>query len=396
MAYERNGMKKFSMSAKTSFGFEDLLSEEMKNIGATDIKKGTRVVFFTGTTETLYRANLMSRVALRILVPIATFPAGSEQQLYDGIKKIDWDKYLTAEDTLAVDAVTVKSKLTHSLYVSLKTKDAIVDQIRERSGKRPDVDLRFPTIRVNVHLSDNIANISLDSSGSSLHKRGYRSEQGEAPLNETLAAGMVMLSGWDRKSPFTDLMCGSGTIVIEAAMMAKNIAPGILRNEFGFERWKDFDAQLWDSVVDAAKSAEIESPEIKITGIDRSHQATENAIDNAKSAGVEKMISFHTMPFEHYTPAESRQMIVSNPPYGGRITDEDLFALYKNIGDQLKKKYQGSTAWILTANQEAAKNIGLHASRKIQLYNGALECRFLKFELYSGSRKASKMQTESV
>lgn len=389
-------MKKFSMSAKTSFGFEDLLSEEMKNIGATDIKKGTRVVFFTGTTETLYRANLMSRVALRILVPIATFPAGSEQQLYDGIKKIDWDKYLTAEDTLAVDAVTVKSKLTHSLYVSLKTKDAIVDQIRERSGKRPDVDLRFPTIRVNVHLSDNIANISLDSSGSSLHKRGYRSEQGEAPLNETLAAGMVMLSGWDRKSPFTDLMCGSGTIVIEAAMMAKNIAPGILRNEFGFERWKDFDAQLWDSVVDAAKSAEIESPEIKITGIDRSHQATENAIDNAKSAGVEKMISFHTMPFEHYTPAESRQMIVSNPPYGGRITDEDLFALYKNIGDQLKKKYQGSTAWILTANQEAAKNIGLHASRKIQLYNGALECRFLKFELYSGSRKASKMQTESV
>ncbi len=387
-------MKKISLIAKTSFGFEDIMSAELTALGAEDIKKGTRAVFFTGTDETMYKANLNSRVALRILKPLGSFPAGNEIQLYDGIKKMDWSQYMTPDDTLAIDAVTVKSNLTHSLYVSLKAKDAIVDQIREKTGKRPDVDLRFPTVRINVHLSDNIASVSLDSSGSSLHRRGYRSEQVEAPLNETLAAGMVLLSGWDKNSPFTDLMCGSGTILIEAALMAMNIAPGIFRSEFGFQRWNDFDASLWDSVLDEAKSAQKPPPEFEITGIDRSHQAINSAMENAKAAGVQDVINFHTMPFEHYTPTISKQTIVSNPPYGGRITDDDLFVLYKNIGDQLKKKYQGSTAWILTANQDAAKNIGLHASRKIQLFNGALECRFLKFDLYEGSRKASKMHSE--
>ncbi len=383
-------MKKFQMIAKTSFGFEDLLMEELRGFNAEDIRKGTRAVFFSGTMETMYRANLHSRVALRILKPIRSFPAQNEQQLYDEIKKIDWSEFMSPTDSLAVDAVTVKSNLTHSLYISLKTKDAIVDQFRDRTGTRPDVDLRFPKVRINVHLSENIASVSLDSSGDSLHKRGYRSQQGEAPMNETLAAGMILLSGWDRASDLTDIMCGSGTLLIEAALIARNIAPGIFRNEFGFERWIDFDAELWNTLLGQAKQGEKKNVDFSITGIDRSRQAIENAKANAKQAGVMDDIVFHEMSFEHYSPSEPKQTIITNPPYGGRITDDDLFDLYKSIGDQLKKKYQGSTAWILTANRDAAKHIGLHASRKIQLYNGALECRLLKFELYGGSRKASK------
>ena len=383
-------MKKFPMIAKTSFGFEDILIEELKTYDASDIRKATRAVFFSGTLETMYTINLNSRISLRILKPIRTFPAANEQQLYDEVKKIDWSEFLSADDTLAVDAVTVKSNLTHSLYISLKTKDAIVDQFRDKTGKRPNVDLRFPKVRINVHLSDNIASVALDSSGDSLHKRGYRVQQGEAPLNETLAAGMVLLSGWDRNSPLSDIMCGSGTILIEAAMIARNIAPGSFRNEFGFERWIDFDAPLWESVKQKAKSIEKAELDFQITGIDRSHQVISHARENANAAGVANEITFHEMPFEHYTPTETAQTIVTNPPYGGRLTDTDLFDLYKNIGDQLKKKYQGSVAWVLTANRDAAKYIGLHASRKIQLYNGALECRFLKFELYSGSKKTSK------
>lgn len=383
-------MKNFPMIAKTSFGFEDLLIDELKSYGADDIRKGTRAVFFSGTLETMYTVNLKSRISLRVLKPVRSFPASNEQQLYDEIKKIDWSEFLSADDTLAVDAVTVKSNLTHSLYIALKTKDAIVDQFRDRTGKRPDVDLRFPKVRINIHLSDNIASVALDSSGDSLHKRGYRVQAGEAPLNETLAAGMILLSGWNGNTPFTDIMCGSGTILIEAAMIARNIAPGSVRNEFGFERWIDFDAPLWESVKEKAKSFEKSNLDFPLIGIDRSHQVISHARENAKAAGVLNDITFHEMTFEHYTPTVPAQLIITNPPYGGRLTDTDLFDLYKNIGDQLKKKYQGSTAWVLTANRDAAKYIGLHTSRKIQLYNGALECRFLKFELYSGSKKTSK------
>jgi putative N6-adenine-specific DNA methylase len=373
--------------AKTSFGFEQLLAEELISLGAKNIKTGHRAVHFDGDQETMYRANLFSRLSLRILKPLATFPAANEQQLYDGVKNIRWDKYLSADDTIAVDGVTVKSNLTHSLYIALKTKDAIVDQFREKTGKRPNVDLDFPTVRINIHLSSDIANVSLDSSGESLHKRGYRQETGDAPLNETLAAGMVMLTGWDGKSPLIDFMCGSGTILIEAAMIARNIAPGIFRKEFGFERWRDFDAGLWKQLVEEAKNNELEKLPFRITGVDRSLQVIRMAKSNASEAGLSNDIDFIGMPFEDYTPSETAQTIVVNPPYGGRITDEDLFSLYTNIGDQLKKKYSGSNAWILTANRDAAKHIGLHPSRKIPLFNGALECRFLKYEMYRGTKK---------
>ena len=380
-------MNQFKLLAKTTFGFEDLLADELKSFGATNIEKVTRAVTFDGDLEIMYKANLWSRVSLRILKPVKTFPAGSEQELYDEVKKIDWSEYLTVDETLAIDGVVSNSVLNHSLYVALKTKDAIVDQFREKFGKRPSVDTAHPKVRINVHISKDVANISLDSSGDSLHKRGYRSQTGEAPINETLAAGMVLLSGWDRKSPLIDFMCGSGTILIEAALMAKNIAPGIFRNEFGFERWNDFDNELWEKIRDEAKAGELKQIDFPITGIEKSAQTLKIAKENANNARMADSIRFHAMPFEEYTPDVDHGTVIINPPYGGRITDTDLFELYKTIGDRLKKKYKGFTAWLLTANKEAAKNIGLKPSRKIELYNGSLECRFLKFELYEGSKK---------
>ncbi len=384
-------MDKFKILAKTTFGFEDLLSEELKSFGATNIEKLTRAVTCDGDLEILYKANLWSRVSLRILKPVKTFPAGSEKELYDEVKKIDWSEYLTVDETLAVDGVVSNSVLNHSLYVALKTKDAVVDQFREKFGKRPSVDTKHPKVRINVHISKDVANISLDSSGDSLHKRGYRSQTGEAPINETLAAGMVLTSGWDRKTPLIDFMCGSGTILIEAALMAKNIAPGIFRNEFGFERWNDFDSELWERIRDEAKSGELTKIDFPLTGIEKSAQTLKVAKENVGNARMADTIDLHAMTFEDYNPDVTNGTVIINPPYGGRITDDDLFSLYKAIGDQLKKKYKGFTAWVLTANREAAKNIGLKPSRKIELYNGSLECRFLKFDLYEGSKKGKYM-----
>ena len=380
------------MLAKTTFGFEDILAQELESMGATNILKVTRAVTFDGDDELMYKANLWSRVALRILKPIKSFPAGSEQELYDEVKKIDWSEYMGVDDTLAIDGVVSNSVLNHSLYVALKTKDAIVDQFRDKLGKRPSVDTAHPTVRINVHISKDVGSISLDSSGESLHKRGYRGQTGEAPINETLAAGMVMLSGWDKKSPLIDFMCGSGTILIEAALMAKNIAPGIFRNEFGFERWSNFNNEIWEKIREEAKAGELNKIDFPLIGIEKSHQTLKTAKDNAGNARLADYIRFHAMPFEDYTPDVNSGTVIINPPYGGRITDDDLFLLYKNIGDQLKKKYKGFTAWLLTANKEAAKNIGLKPSRKIELYNGSLECRFLKYELYEGSKKGKYIE----
>ena len=380
-------MEKFKLIAKTTFGFEDLLAEELESFGATNILKVTRAVTCDGDNEVMYKANLLSRVALRILKPIRSFPAGSEQELYDEVRKIAWDEFLGTDETLAVDGVISNSTMTHSLYIALKTKDAIVDQFRDKKGSRPSVDTAHPKIRINIHISKDVATISLDSSGNSLHKRGYRNQTGEAPINETLAAGMVMLSGWDRKSPLVDFMCGSGTILIEAALMAKNIAPGIFRNEFGFERWNDFNSDLWEKIRDEAKSVELEKLDFPITGIEKSSITMKMAKENVSNARLADNIKLQAMSFDDYVPDVNNGTIIINPPYGGRITDDDLFLLYKTIGDQLKKKYKGYSAWVLTANKEAAKNIGLKPSRKIELYNGSLECRFLNYKMYEGSKK---------
>jgi len=377
----------FPLIAKTSFGFEDLLVEELNLMGARNIQKATRAVLFDGDTELMYRVNLWSRVALRVLKPIGSFPAADEQQLYEGIKKIEWNKYMEPDDTLAIDAVVNKSNLTHSLYVAQKTKDGIVDQFRNRMGQRPNVDLRKPTLRVHVHLSEDVASISLDSSGESLHKRGYRQQQGDAPLNEVLAAGMVLLSNWDAKSPLVDLMCGSGTILIEASLIARNIAPGIFRTEFGFERWKDFDEEVWEKQRADALAGQLASLPFRITGIERDHEVIEAARENIRVAGLSADIDLHCMSFQGYTPDVLPSTIISNPPYGMRITTEDLFQMYTDLGASFKKVFPGVTAWVLTANKEASHKIGLKPSRKIPLFNGAIECRFMKFEMYAGSRK---------
>lgn len=380
---------------KTSFGLEDVLLEELQALGAVNPEKGIRVVTVEGDHQLMYKINLHSRVALRVLMPLKKMIVRNEQQLYDEIKKIDWSKYMSVGDTLAVDAVVNKSVMTHSLYVALKTKDAIVDQFREKEGKRPNVDLERPTIRIHLHINGEEAEVSLDSSGDSLHKRGYRMQAGEAPINEALAAGLILLSGWDRQSPFLDFMCGSGTIVIEAAMMAMNIAPGIFRDEFGFERWKDFDAASWSALrkeAAAGKRTEISFP---ITGVDHSAMMINTAKENARAAGLSKYISFEQMSFEKYTPGIEPGTIIINPPYGGRITTNDLLQLYKNVGDQFKKKYAGWKAFVFTANMEAGKNIGLKPSRKIPLFNGKLECRLLKFDMYSGSKREKKPEEKA-
>ncbi len=382
----------YALIAKTSFGFEDILVEELKNLGAAKIEKLTRAVAFEGNQELMYKVNLWSRVALRVLKPIKKFKAAGETQLYNEIKKIDWSQFMSNEDTLAVDAVVNNSTLTHSLYVALKSKDAIVDQFRDNTGKRPNVDLDKPTLRIHVHIYEDEAEVSLDSSGESLHIRGYREQHGEAPLNESLAAGMVLLSSWDKQSPFTDLMCGSGTIVIEAAMLARNIPPSINRKDFAFQRWADYDSTLWNKILDEAKAGIKDRVDFPITGIDKSYHVLDIARENAKIAGVFDDIDFRSQPFEDYTPASEPGTIVTNPPYGARITDNqnDLFLLYEKIGASLKHRFPGWIAWIFTANREAANHIGLKPSRRIPLYNGPLECRLLKYEMYKGTKRIQK------
>ena len=372
---------------KTSFGLEDVLIEELKTMGATAIEKGVRVVTLEGDKRLMYSINLHSRVALRVLMPIKKIRAANEQELYDEIKKIDWNQYMSVDDTLAVDAVVNKSAMTHSLYVALKTKDAVVDQFRDKTGMRPSVDLEKPSLRIHVHINGIEGEVSLDSSGDSLHKRGYRMQTGDAPINEALAAGLIMLSGWNKESPFLDFMCGSGTLVIEAAWMAMNIAPGILRKDFGFHRWLDYDATLWKDIKEEAKSKQRKEIAFPITGVDHTFAMIRNAKENAAAAGVIDYVSFQQMSFESFTPGIEKGTLLINPPYGGRITSGDLLQLYKQIGDQFKKKYAGWNAFVFTANMEAGKNIGLKPSRKIPLFNGKLECRLLKFEMYEGSRK---------
>lgn len=383
---------KFNLTAKTLFGLEEVLAEELRNLGAEEVETGNRAVYFKGDNKVMYEANLWCRTALKILKPIKTFVVNNEEELYKEIKKIKWDTYMSVEDTLAVDAVVGSSNLDHSLYAALKTKDAVVDQFRDKYGERPSVDTKHPTLRINVHIYKENCTVSLDSSGDSLHKRGYREMMGEASLSEVLAAGLILLSGWDKKSNFVDFMCGSATLLIEAALIAKNIAPGSFKKEFGFERWRDFDANLWKNICDEAEKKRSKEFNFSITGVDMSSRSIRLAKENIENAKLSKYIRVETIPFQEFTPPKGGGTVVINPPYGERITVEDINALYKKVGDELKHKYEGYSAWILTSNMEAAKFIGLKPSRKILIFNGQLECKFLKFEIYKGSKKAKKME----
>jgi len=376
----------FQLVAKTLVGLEEILAGEIARAGGANIKALNRAVSFEGDLECIYRANYSCRTALRVLKVIGIYRAGNEHELYQRILGVDWSQYINSEQTLAVDAYVNNSRITNSHYASLKVKDAIVDQFRRNTGNRPSIDLENPDLRVNIHLTGDQCTISIDSSGESLHKRGYRQWQGEAPISETLAAGMIMLTGWNGETRFHDPMCGSGTLLIEAAMIARNIPPGFYRPSFGFMKWRDFDRQLWEKIK-SEYDREIKTESPPITGADSNQRTLSIADRNLTEARLEKFVTLSKLALEESTPEESGGIIVTNPPYGERMEQDDLNGFYKMIGDMLKKNYTGWDAWLITSDYEALKSVGLRTSRKIKLYNGPLECRFVKYEMYTGSRK---------
>ncbi len=378
------------MVAKTLFGMEELLAQELRQLGASSIEVGIRNVSFEGDLGFMYKANLCCRTAIKILKPITAFNIFTEEDLYKKIYEMPWENYMDVKGTLAVNATVFSEVFTHSQYISLKTKDAIVDRFRDREGVRPDVDLDHPTLRINVHIDRNICTVSLDSSGESLHKRGYKVESTLAPINEVLAAGIIMLSGWNGQCNFLDPMCGGGTMLTEAAMIACNIPPNLNREEFGFETWPDFDVDLYEKIEEAALKKVRDFPH-KIYGFDLDPVAIKKAKENIKSANLSDFIEVKQQDFFVSEKESDKPLyIVFNPPYDERISLSDVENFYSSIGNTLKRGYPGTQAWMITSNMEALKFVGLHPSKKIKLFNGKLEAKLVRYEMYEGSRKASK------
>ncbi|MBN2613275.1 MAG: RNA methyltransferase [Bacteroidales bacterium] len=378
-------MDKFSMVAKTFKGLEGVLAEELTGIGAEEVIILNRAVSFTGDKEMMYRANFRLRTALRILRPVINAKVKNEVQLYNAVKSIQWKDYLENRDTIAIDSVVVSEYFGNSMFVSQKVKDAIVDQLRDNTGRRPSVNTENPTLKINVHLAHDDLTVSLDSSGDSLHKRGYRVSQGLAPLSEVLAAGMIMLTGWKGNTNFVDPMCGSGTLLIEAAMIAFDIPPGVFRKSFGFERWPDFDNELYEKVTE--ETEEKKNIDITIAGADISRRSIESAGRNILNAMLGKKISISLKPIDDFIPPASGGLAVINPPYGERMKLHELNSLYTRMGDAFKRNFNGYDVWIISSDIDALKKIGLRTSQKLNLYNGALECKYHKYEIYRGSKK---------
>lgn len=376
----------FPMIAKTMAELEDVLAEELIELGANDVEIGTRMVSFTGDKALMYKANLHCRTALRILKPIYNFKAETANEVYEAIKQLNWDDYLTLDTTFSIDAVVYSHIFTHSKFVAYKVKDAIADWFAERYDKRPSVSLTNPDVVLNIHVSHNKCTLSLDSSGESLHKRGYRVGQTEAPLSEVLAAGMILKSGWKGETAFIDPMCGSGTILIEAAMIAMGIPPGIHRPHFAFEKWKDFDEELFSNIYnDDSGTHELKH---HIIGSDISSQAIAIAEKNIKNAGLKKQIQLSVKPFQQYTEAPASEgVLITNPPYGERLKVDELEGLYAMIGERLKHVFSGFNAYILSYRKESFDAIGLKHTRRFFLYNGALECEMREYEIFSGKRR---------
>ncbi len=378
----------FKMLAKTLFGFEELLAKELRALGATNVQIGVRNVSFVGDNGFMYKANMALRTAVRVLKPIKSFNVTSEDDLYRQLQYIKWDEYLSIDGTFAIDAVANSDNFTHSHYLALKSKDAIADYFRKKYDKRPNVDVKHPDLQVNIHIQKEYCTVSLDSSGDSLHKRGYRSATNIAPINEVLAAGLVLHSGYDGTQNFIDPMCGSGTILIEAAMIANNIPANINRREFGFEKWNDFDEDLFDVIRNSLLKKVKESDSVLI-GYDKAPSAVRKAIENIKNAHLEDFIkvsqeNFFTTEKE----VEGKTIVLFNPPYGERL-EIDVPIFYKEIGNTLKRGYPNTNAWLITSDFSGGlKSVGLRTSRKIKLYNGKLECRLVKYEMYEGSKKA--------
>ena len=369
--------------ATTAKGVEEVLAAELTRLNAEGVSVESGGVRFRGGLEAAYRANLWLRTASRVLMTLAEFPCETPEQLYQGVRAVGWTKYLTPAMTLAVDCNLRDSVLTHSGFVALKTKDAIVDDLRDALGSRPDVDNKNPDLRINVRLFRNRCTLSLDCSGTPLDRRGYRLDRHEAPLKENLAAALVELSGWDGSVPLLDPMCGTGTIAIEAALKALNIPPGLLRPGFGFQRWLGYDRELWDRLVAEARQGVLAALPAQVLGSDISHAAIAMANENARRAGVVDRIALGRGEISELTPPPGPGILIFNPPYGKRLGEEEaLRPLYKEIGDVMKQRCKGYTAYLFTGNLELAKCVGLKASRRIVLYNGPIECRLLKYEMY--------------
>jgi putative N6-adenine-specific DNA methylase len=379
-------MENFKMIAKTFFGFEEILSKELQQLGAQEVEIGTRAVSFKGDKGFMYKANLSLRTALKILKPIYYFRATNDLSLYKGIQGIDWSKYLNANQTFVIDTTIHSDNFKHSQFVSQKAKDAIVDQFRDKLGVRPSVDKDFPDLRINIHIDRDQCSVALDTSGASLHHRGYRTATNIAPINEVLAAGMLLLSGWDGSSDFLDPMCGSGTILAEAAMIACNIPANINRKEFAFEKWNDWDNDLFDQIIDALMKRTREFHHT-IAGYDKAPSAVQKAKDNIRNANLDDYVTISQANFFETKKENTGPLhMVFNPPYGERL-DIELERFYRELGDTLKNSYPNTNAWFITGNLEALKFVGLRPSRKIKLFNGSLEARLVKYEMYEGSKR---------
>ena len=377
----------FRMLAKTLYGFEPILAKELRNLGAGNVREGVRNVTFEGDLGFLYKANLCLRTALKVFKPIKSFKVLNERDLYKHMYAIDWTSHFDVEKSFAIDTTMSSDVFRNSMYVSQKGKDALVDKFRDTVRKRPDVDSQNADIRINIHLFKNTCTVSLDGSGSSLHQRGYRIATNIAPINEVLAAGLLLMSGWDGLTDFMDPMCGSGTFLIEAAMIACNIPANINRENFAFTNWKDYDTELHEKIVDASLNKTREFHH-KIYGYDKAPSAVRKAQENVDNANLSDYIQIERKDFfRSEKPVDKKLHMVFNPPYGERLPiDADAF--YKKIGDALKQNYPNTDAWLITSNLEALKSVGLKTSRKIKTFNGKLESKLVKYEMYSGSRKA--------
>lgn len=377
--------QEYELIAKTFMGLEPILAQELTEMGANNVAIGRRMVSFTGNKEMLYRANFQLRTALRVLKPIAHFKAQSADDMYEEVKKIDWSKYIDKGKTFSVDSVVYSEEFRNSRFVTYKVKDAIVDQFRENTGERPNISVTNPDIRLNIHIAEDNATLSLDSSGESLHRRGYRQEAVEAPLNEVLAAGMILMTGWKGEKDFIDPMCGSGTLPIEAALIARNMTPGLFRKQYAFEKWNDFDADLFDSIYnDDSQERDFEH---HIYGYDVDPKAVNKAILNVKAAGLTNDITIGLADFKDFQKPEEPALIVTNPPYGERISTPNLIETYRMIGERLKHAFAGNDAWILSYREECFEAIGLKPSLKTPLFNGALECEFRKYSMFGGKMR---------
>jgi putative N6-adenine-specific DNA methylase len=376
--------------AKTLYGLEKVLAEELIGFGAADVQAVNRAVLFNGDSELLYRVNYCARTALSVLMPISDFRIRSKEDLYKGGSKIEWDQFMDIDDTFSIVPVINSPHFGHTGYAGLILKDAVADYFRKKTGRRPSVDANDPTILINLHISTDLVTISIDSSVIPLFKRGYRQEQTAAPLNEVLAAGILLLSGWNSSETIIDPMCGSGTISIEAGLIACRIPPGKFRQYFGFQRWKDFDEELFIKIKRESESLIQHSP-VKIYGSDISEEALQHSRANVLRAGLNETISLQTADFKDLKAIDDKGFVFLNPPYGQRLQPEETDELYGMIGRTLKHNFQGNTAWLITSNKDSLKHVGLKPKEKHTLFNGALECILLKYEMYQGTKKQVKL-----